>query len=975
MKLVPFARIFVAVFLLFAASNAALAQFTIGGSAASTGSGCYRLTSALNNQSGYVYQNASIDLNQPFDFSFSVYLGTNNGNGADGIVFVLRNSLGAPFIGTGGGLLGFNGSGFTNSLGVEVDTWQNGNFGDIVFDHIGIISQGSTNHNLPTGLAGPIQASATAVNIEDGAWHFLNVTWDPGTEELRVLFDCEERLLYTGNIIDSIFNGDSTVHWGFLGTTGGASNLQQFCLTVPLDSLVTSLNDTSICTGEVVQLNAGNSTPSYSWNNGGSLSSTTIPNPIAMPLVSTSYIVTATYACDTIIDTAQVDILPVGFTLSSTVTEPLCFGDCNGEIDLTVNGNGNYSYAWNTGPTTEDLTGLCQGTYTVVVSDSGGCVLADTVLVNQPALLQASILNATKTSCPGLNTCDASAEVQATGGTTSYAYLWSTGEDSAMAEALCPDSNFVTVTDANGCVATAVVDIDIPDSIVTVGNGSTQICISQSTVINSASIGGTPPFSYNWFEGSLTGTNVAATQAANVSPVTTKTYIVQSTDANGCVGDTSMVTIKVRPKLRAIIEEPDTICPYDVIDITAIGRGGDSNYTYSWSSGDLSATTTVSPDLSQWFYVTVSDICGTPSLVDSVFVQVGGYSPIKATIRADRDSICLGEETFIVASGRGGFRGPAEYEFKWLNTTFDENLRFINPKGTREYAVTISDLCLSVPGSDTITIHVNDLKDPVIIPSKDNACAKAEVSFTLSEWSPKYRYDWRFSDGIQFRKHQDSALTRSFDALGCFDVRLSVSDGFGCEAEVSDSCIVEILQQPIADFSSDKPMASSLDPFMTYRDKSFGAESITWFLDFSEIEDEEFVVSEVNTFFGQDVKLIAVAGSGCSDTVVKHFDYFEDFTIYMPNSFTPNGDGKNDVFKVEGESIVQEGFELAVYDRWGGQLFLSTNPNYGWDGKSVAGTRAPQGVYTAVLKYTDGAGDLKRVVQTLTISRTDERRF
>ena len=113
----PFCRIYSCLLLLVFLSQEVHAQFTIGGSASANGGGCYTLTPALNSQAGYVYENAALNLNEPFDFIFDVNLGSNNG-GADGIVFVLRPSLSAPFIGTGGGALGYNGAGFTTSHGI-----------------------------------------------------------------------------------------------------------------------------------------------------------------------------------------------------------------------------------------------------------------------------------------------------------------------------------------------------------------------------------------------------------------------------------------------------------------------------------------------------------------------------------------------------------------------------------------------------------------------------------------------------------------------------------------------------------------------------------------------------------------------------------------------------------------------------------------------------------------------------------------
>ncbi len=957
--------------LCFGVSNA---QFTVGGDASALGGGCYQLTPAQNSQAGYVYQNAPVDLNQPFDMMFSVYLGTNNG-GADGIVFVFKDSLIAPFIGTGGGSLGFNGTGFTESVGIEVDTWFNGGNGDLNADHIGMLSNGSVDHAGVNGLAGPIQASATNANVEDGNWHFLNVAWDPQAQELTVYLDCEERLTYNGDIINNIFNGDASVYWGFLGTTGGANNQQQFCFTTPIDSLVTTLEDTNICAGEAVTLQAGNMTPTYTWNNGGSLSSTTIPNPVATPTATTTYIVTATHACDTIIDTAIVTIDPPDFTLSSNVTNPSCFGDCDGSIDLVVNGTGNYNYQWSTGPVSEDLVGLCDGTYQVTVSENTGCTEVSTIVVTEPTVLVASTANQTKTSCPGTSSCDASADASAMGGTPPYSFLWSSNETSPSAGALCPDSNHVTITDANGCVDVAGLDILIPDSIITIGNGDTLICISQMPPVSAASTGGTPPFSYEWRQGGVNGNLISIDAGLNVSPEVTTTYYIQSTDANGCVGDTTTVTVRVRPPLGVMIDQPDTICPYDAIDIEAMGTGGDSNYLFTWESGDFTPITNVSPDESTWLNITVSDVCGTPSYEDSVFIQVGGYSPIRVNLRADDDSLCIGEETFLAVGGVGGHNGPNEYRYQWEHDNDTTNLLFVRPRSHQKYLVTVSDLCLSEPGTDSLIVYVKEPVTPKIVTFPESSCAKAEVTYVPQPWSPNYRYDWVLGDGSGFASYPEDTLRHSFQIPGCYDTWLKVEDDFGCVTQAYDPCGVRVLNKPVADFTSDLPYATTQDPLMTYRDQSEGAHRIMWVINFDTIYDTEVIKEAIYSDWGQKVKLIAEAPSGCQDTVVKQFELIEVQSIHLPSSFTPNGDGRNDTYKVYGEQIDHEGFDLSIYDRWGQQVFRTTNPHQAWDGKSINGQRAPIGVYTVILQYRDGAGKKKLERHTVTISKTNEQKF
>lgn len=955
---------------LFVFAGSLRAQVTVGGSASSLGGDCYRLTNTINNQAGYVYFNTPLNLNQPFDYQFSVYLGTNNG-GADGIVFVVRDTLAAPFIGNSGGAIGYSGSGFTESFGIEVDTWQNNQFGDIGADHIGIISEASVSHILPTSLAGPIQADPNNANVEDGSWHYFNVKWEPSIPKLSIYFDCDERLSYTGNVIDSIFNGDPNVYWGFIGTTGGANNDQRFCFTIPLDSMVTSLNDTTICAGDSVQLDAGNTTPSYVWNNTSSLSSSTISNPIAFPSTTTTYNVTATHACDTIVDTVTVNIQQPNFTIDDSITSPLCFNDCNGAIDLTIQGNSTYGFTWSTGQSTEDISGLCDGNYSVTVVDSSGCYDDASFTVTHPDLLNVSILNPTKTSCPGGTTCDAWAETSVTGGTAPYYYLWSTGEFTDTAGQLCADTNYVTVTDDNGCTADNFIDIQIPDSIVTVATGATQICISQQTPVLAASIGGTPPFTYKWYRGSLTGNQVANTASYDATPTKTTTYFVKSTDANGCEGDTSQVTIKVRPKLDVEITEFDTICPYDTILLEATGFGGDTNYTFAWGVGVIGPSIEVSPDLSRSYKVTVTDGCGTPAAIDSVYIQVGGYSPIEAKLRADDDSLCLGEQTFVVARGTGGYRGPEEYRYRWSQSSDTGNIFFTKPKVTKTYTVTISDLCLSEPGIDTLTIYVKEPEELVTTVSPATLCTGSEVIIHLKDWNQKYEYNWLIGQNYVYSNHKSDTVNRVFSDSGCYDLRIEVTDDFGCKASKKENCALRVFEQPLSIIEKSRPYVTNTDPTVELRDASEHADKSIWYFRNDTIENTPLIDHTVEAERGERVYLLVETKDGCVDTSSVYIELRGELVIYIPNSFTPNGDGLNDVFKVESEFLDPENFQMTIYNRWGEQVFRSKNPLFGWDGNDTRGNPAQLGEYMVVIQYLDKYNELQTVRQPLTLFKVD----
>ncbi|HEX2534610.1 MAG TPA: PKD domain-containing protein, partial [Chitinophagaceae bacterium] len=218
------------------------------------------------------------NLNQPFDFWFRVYLGRLDGSGADGIVFMLQPI--STSVGSSGGGMGF--SGVTPSVGIALDTWQNGEMNDPAFDHISIQTNGQVAHTAD--LAAPVPISALSDNVENGAWHTLRISWDPASRMLRAYFNGVLRVEARTDMVKDIFGNDPMVYWGFSGATGGSSNLQQFCTALD-PKFTTNLNSLSLCysgspVGVSFQDQSESFAPidSYSWDFGNGTTSTA-PSP------------------------------------------------------------------------------------------------------------------------------------------------------------------------------------------------------------------------------------------------------------------------------------------------------------------------------------------------------------------------------------------------------------------------------------------------------------------------------------------------------------------------------------------------------------------------------------------------------------------------------------------------------------------------------------------------------------------------
>ena len=211
--------------------------------------GCIQLTPDGGIRAGSAWRSERIDLRKHFDMTFDVYVGTRDGNGADGLVFALQN-LASTTVGGAGNGMGW--AGISPAVGVELDTYDNGSF-DPSADHLAVDINGS----ISNGSATAVQASPSSANVEDGQRHAMRLIWNADTKTLDVHFEGDERLLYTRDIVAEVFSGNHEVWWGF---TGGnwAPNEHYFCPT--RECYGTALNPSlSVGDVELLEGNGGSS--------------------------------------------------------------------------------------------------------------------------------------------------------------------------------------------------------------------------------------------------------------------------------------------------------------------------------------------------------------------------------------------------------------------------------------------------------------------------------------------------------------------------------------------------------------------------------------------------------------------------------------------------------------------------------------------------------------------------------------------
>lgn len=759
-------------------------------------------------------------------------------------------------------------------------------------------------------------------------------------------------------ISNPVATPSSTTTYTVTATTDiGCTDQGSATVTVgQLQSVDVTADDTQLCHGEQSHLTAtvsGSLPYTLVWTpNNGSLSSLTSATPTASPTQTTSYTATATETASGCVrnDAITINVAPA-YTVNAGVDDTLC--NTMGFHLFAVSNMASPAVTWSH-PELLNAANIMNptimfdttATYIVTVTDANGCSAKDTVSVNDAFDTMITPIN--------LAVCDGSSallDAEFPGST----YEWSTNETTQVITVTVPDVYICTITDQQGCQAVKtyfVTSNSLPP--LTLGP-DTMLCGASSYTLNANSPGNTVHWS----------TNVDAQQ---ITVTQTDLYIAQATSPQGCHRtDSVQVTFNAAP-LDQLQDAITCVSAPPVLD------AGNPGATYAWSTSESTQTITAT----QGGHITVQ--VTTPQGCSAVFDAEVTLMPLITIDLGPDTTLCSGSPLLLDV-------GTPGLTYSWSTGASTQTIP-VSASGPYSVSAT-NGYCTGSDGINVVfdPLPTDELHDMV-------SCVTAPV--VLDAGNAGATFHWNTNANTQqitvsASGHYSVTITNGFDCAATFDADVTIvqppvvhlgRDTVLCEGDVldldagnagasytwnngADSQVLPVTASGLYSVVVDNGYCTAGDTVrVIFNPRPTPMLDHQYFTCLDE-EPHYVVISAGNNgasyewSTGESSQVILAGAYGmyyvsisnqfdCSRRDSANVVEFCPPSIYVPNTFTPNGDGVNDVWNVVGKSIGQ--FDLNVFDRWGNVIFHATSPDQGWDG-NVNGQPAPNDVYVFRMEY------------------------
>ncbi|HTA83661.1 MAG TPA: gliding motility-associated C-terminal domain-containing protein [Bacteroidia bacterium] len=724
----------------------------------------------------------------------------------------------------------------------------------------------------------------------------------------------------------------TTTYYANVTDSGGCT--VNASVTVYVESVGVTKSANAICLGDTLQLTTvGSKLSNYSWSPAAGLSCYTCPNPKASPAATTTYTLTCTDSMGCSVSATilvYVSDPPVVTITTNTGKNTVCANSplgINATIQYTI---GNIHYYWSPSQglscntcSSVTVTPAVSATYTVTVTTYVGCPGIDSIPITAlpvPPSFPPESFDYCK--MPGVND-SVRLDTLASG---PYIYSWYPTNGlscstcaSPMASPSASTNYYVAIFDSTCYINVLMsVEVDTMPAIYPVSY-TENICQGGTTNINT----GIPYSSYKFVWLPSVGLSCSTCNNPTASPAYSTTYTLAVSNGK-CVLDTTYPVIVFHPVINAT---QSTVCPGDTAVLTATVLNAAGSTTYDWTTGDYTSTLVVEPLTTTTYSVGIRN--GTCYFDTTMTVTVG--SGPNADI-SGLNVLCAGDSTTLTANGG--------YSYVWSTGTTASSLT-VKPLNTISYTLKVSNgTCTK---DTTITITVNPLPIGAVTGSTA-ICADSSTTLTASGGSSYY---WSTSATT-------SSITVSPTTSSTYNVVVSQN---GCADTVYTH--VTVNAAPLITVCCDTSITSGKSVQLT----SSGGGAYLWSpsnsLSCSTCFDP-VASPTVNTIY---TLTVTSDSGGCSAQQIITID-ITCGAVFVPDVFSPNGDGQNDYLYVRGDCIKTLQFE--IFDRWGNKVFETFDQNLPWDGR-YRGEAMNTGSYVYYLSATlyDGTTQTKKGNVTL----------
>jgi gliding motility-associated-like protein len=633
---------------------------------------------------------------------------------------------------------------------------------------------------------------------------------------------------------------------------------------------------------------------------------------------------------------------PTAVAVTPNQVDINCFGATTGSIVLSVSGGtaaGAYNYTWSPNvSTTASASSLGAGSYAVTVTDDNSCSATVTVTLAQPASALSYTVSSVDKQCNG-GVNDGRIVYATSGGTAPYTFTWSANASSAIDSAINLDAGTydVTITDSKGCSVTNSVTITQPVSPLSVlsqsqnnvscfgGNNGSATVVAQ---------GGTIGYSYAWTP------NVSS--SATASGLSLGGYSVTITDSHGCSVNTAF-TITEPAALTASAVAVATTCNAGSDGSVAVNAAGGTpaaaGYVYTWNP-NVSTTNAASGLIAGTYTITVSD-----SLACSVTASAIVTSPTAVGLtETHTNEPCFGDALGTVQLSASGGTPAYTLELENGGVYSASPNGFFNGllAGTYNIRVTDSKGCpttSSVTITEPSAIAIAAVFDTVKCFGESNGAISASASGGASG------YSFAFSNGV-------TNTTGSISGLPAANYTVTVTDVNGCSTAttltVTQPDAVEITLSPVDSLVLNLGEGQVITASSNYSDAVFNWSPATG-LGCSDCNSNEIKVYNSTAYV--ITASTSPHGKVCSTAVRLPVTVIPNYKLYIPNAFTPNADGINDLYEIFGNKDAIKFLDIAIFNRWGEKVYESKDIFFQWDGR-YKGVYLEPGVYVYTINIT-----------------------